>query len=401
MRTWATTLIGFIGASACVFAADLVLSNKFGEVTAELFIPADVPILRGLYVHAANYKLQPDDRWAEAGRAIGVGHVTVDIDRKANNRPAKLRKGLDAALVDFAAKSGHRELPHLPLAGAGHSAGGWVTQIILKTPGRAVGAAIDCAWIVDSTKLNPPDKTVPMLFTLGAIPDAFKMPPDITNKFLPARADGWPWGLGVQHGCAHDFGNAAALMLPWLNAVIAARLPHAPSVLDAPPKLRDLRLVDGWLGDLGTISNQWAIIAPWSDFKGDRSRAAWFPSRGVAMIWRAWQSMDSPVVLVASAADGAAKLPPWSPKAARDLMINPGVDIHLGVKADDGIRMRKVQYFAGDELLGELTAAPWQFTWRQPQPGVHGVHAAWEASDGRKGAVNPALVIVRSNARSR
>ena len=148
----------FCAAIGAFAADDLVVSNRFGEVTAELFLPGDVPVLRGLYVHAANYKLTPGDRWAESARVIGFGNLSVDIDRKANNRPAKLRLALDAALVDFATKSGHKELPHLPLAGTGHSAGGWVTQIILKTPARALTAAIDCAWVVDSTKLNPPDK---------------------------------------------------------------------------------------------------------------------------------------------------------------------------------------------------------------------------------------------------
>jgi hypothetical protein len=192
-----------------LFAADdLVLSNKFGEVTAEIFIPGDVPRLRGLVLHAANYKLKPNDRWAEWGRVIGFGHLSLDIDRKANNRPGKLRAAMDQALPVFAKESGHAELPAVPLVGAGHSAGGWVTQILLKTPERAIAAAIDCAWVVDATKLNTADKSVPMLFTMGAIPDAFKMLPDITNKFVPARMDNWPWALGVQHGCAHAHGPA-------------------------------------------------------------------------------------------------------------------------------------------------------------------------------------------------
>lgn len=396
MKTILATLLGLVCGSAWLAAADLMLSNKFGEVTAELFVPGDVPVLRGLYVHAANYKLKPDDRWAEAGRAIGFGHVSVDIDRKANNRPTKLRKALDEALVEFAAKSGHKELPNLPLAGTGHSAGGWVTQIILKTPERAITAAIDCGWIVDSTKLNPPDKAVPMLFTLGAIPDAFKMLPDITNKFIPARTAGWPWALGVQHGCAHDFGNAAALMLPWMNALIAARLPPVASTLNAPPKLHDLRLEVGWLGDLNSISNQWATIAPWAEFQGDRSRAAWFPNRAVAFIWRAWQTEDSPVVLEAAAADSSARLLPWNTKAARDLLVNPGVAILIGVTMRENFSVRKIQFFDGDELLGVAEAAPWQLTWRKPAAGAHAIHAVWETSEDRKGAVNPALVVVRS-----
>lgn len=408
VRSWGIAAIAMHAAlanaaqlSVTFSSADLVLSNKFGEVTAEIFIPGDVPVLRGLYVHAANYKLKPDDRWAEAGRVIGFGHVSIDIDRKANNRPTKLRKALDEALKDFAVKSGHAELPNLPLAGTGHSAGGWVTQIILKTPERAIAAAIDCAWIADATKLNPPDKLVPMLFTLGAIPDDFKMLPDITNKFIPARASGWPWGLGVQHGCAHDFGNTASLALPWINTIITARLPNDASALERPPKLRDLKLEDGWLGDIGSISNQWATIAPWSEFKGDRTRAAWFPDRTMAFLWRAWQTKDSPVILEATAADGSASLPPWTPKTARDLMLNPGVDVQLSVRIHEGLTLKKAQFLDGDTVLGEVEAAPWQITWKTPQAGAHGIHAVWESTEGQRGAVNPGLVVVRLKARSK
>ncbi len=379
-------------------AEDLVLSNKFDEVTAAIFIPGDVPVLRGLYVHAANYTLKPDDRWAEAGRAISFGHLALDIDRRLNNRPQKLRQALDLALPAFAAQSGHRELPNLALAGTGHSAGGWVTQILLKTPERAIATAIDCAWVVDPAKLNPADKSVPMLFTLGAIPDAFNMLPDVEKHFLPARQQGYLWGLGLQWGCAHDFGNAAALMLPWLNNVIAARLPADASALDAAVNLRDLRLEDGWLGDLRTISNTWAAIAPWAEFAGDRSKAAWFPNRAVAFIWRAWQTKNSPVAIQARV-DGSAQLPPWNPKATRDLMVNPGVAIQLAATVRDGLEMQSIQFFDGDRLIGESASAPWLVMWHQPTPGAHALHAVWTAREKQQGAVNPALVIVRSKAK--
>lgn len=74
-------------------AEDLVLSNKFGEVTAAIFIPGEVPALRGLYVHAANDTLKADDRWAEAGRAIGFGHLALDIDN--HFLPARQQCGTD------------------------------------------------------------------------------------------------------------------------------------------------------------------------------------------------------------------------------------------------------------------------------------------------------------------
>ena len=74
-------------------------------------------------------------------------------------------------------------------------------------------------------KFKPADRLVPQLFTLGAIHGAFKMRPGIESNFVPARAESWPWALGVQHGCAHDYGNSAVLQITWMHGIISARLP--------------------------------------------------------------------------------------------------------------------------------------------------------------------------------
>ena len=380
-----------------VRAADFLYSNKFDNVVAEVWIPGDAPVVRGMIVHAANYALKPGDRWAEFGRSIGFGHVALNLDnvRSAGNRGPRLRAALDKALKECAEQTGRRELLQVPFAGTGHSAGGLVTPTLLATPERVLTLTIDCGWVSDPKKFKPADKAVPMLFTLGAVPDAFKMLPGIESNFVPARADGWPWALGLQHGCAHDFGNSATLQIAWMSRIIASRLPSDADTRSVSPRLRDLKLEDGWIGDIGSISNQWATIGPWGEFKGDKSRAAWFPNRAVAYVWRAWQTKDSPVTLEASAADGSAKLPEWSPTSPRDLMLNPGVDVHLSVSTSGGLSVKRVHFFDGDSLLGEATAAPWQFTWRKPAQGAHAVHAVWDGANGVRGAVNPALVVIR------
>jgi hypothetical protein len=179
-----------------------------------------------------------------------------------------------------------------------------------------------------------------------------------------------------------------------MAGIIAARLPAHADPRGAVPKLRDVKLEDGWLGDIGSVSNRWATIAPWAEYRGDKSRAAWFPNRAVAFVWRAWQAMDSPVTLEAAASDGSAALPAWSPKTARELRVNEGADVQLSVAAREGARLASVQFLAGDTVLGEAKAPPWQITWRRPAPGVHAVHAIWSAPDGSSGAINPALVLV-------
>jgi len=378
-------------------AADFFYSNKFDNVVAEVFVPGDTPVVRGMIVHAANYALKPGDRWAEFGRPIGFGHVALNMDnvRSAGNRGPRLRAALDKALKECAERTGHKELLNVPLAGTGHSAGGLVTPTLLATPERVITLTIDCGWVSDPKKFKPADRLVPQLFTLGAIPDAFKMLPGVESNFVPARAESWPWALGVQHGCAHDYGNSAVLQIAWTHGIISARLPANADARAGAPKLRETKLEDGWLGDIDSVSNQWATIAPWGEFRGDKSRAAWFPNRAVAYVWRAWEAKDSPVVLEATTSDGSAKLPPWNPKSSRDLMLNPGVDVHLGVTMAADLSAKSVQYFDGDILLGSASVPPWKFAWREPRPGAHAIHAIWETTDDRHGAVNPALVVIR------
>lgn len=188
-------------------AADFIYSNKFDNVSAEVWLPGDAPVVRGMIVHAANYQLNPDDRWAEFGRSIGFGHVTWNMDNvhSAGNRGPRLRAALDKVLRECAEKTGRQELLYVPFVGTGHSAGGLVTPTLLTTLERVITLTIDCGWVSDHTKFKPEVKQVPQLFTLGAIPDDYKMLPGIESRFVPTRADGWLWALGLQRGCAHDF----------------------------------------------------------------------------------------------------------------------------------------------------------------------------------------------------
>ncbi len=400
MKKAAVCLVAVAALTAlpCRADEDTILKTKVGPVDVGLFIPADTKPLRGLYVHAAHYRIKSTDRWAEASRAIGFGHIALNINLKLNNRPKKLRKGLDEALKEFAAKTGRSELTHLPMIGMGHSAGGMVVPVLLASPERAITTCVSCGWITDPKKLKPADKSMPMLFTLGAIPDAFKMLPGIESRFLPARREGLAWGLGLQWGCAHDFANSATLFIPWCEAVSAMRLPKYAPRSGRPVKLRDVQLSDGWLGQWPTIETNLATVAPYRDYKGDKTKTVWLPSRSVAFVWRAIQSKDPPVVLEASAKDSSAKLPKANPKSERQMTVAPGGSIVLRATVGKGVDISRIQYYDGDRPIGESTKAPWRFEWTQPPAGCRPVWAMWTSSDGKKGVSNPALIIVRRKA---
>jgi hypothetical protein len=400
--TRTTSLLFLLSLATGVYAAeapavqeDVVLGADVGNVNVRIFIPRQADRVRGLIVHAANYGLKSDDRWAELCRQHRFAHVAMNIPnvQKANNRQQALGKALEQGLAEFATKSGHPELTRLPMVGTGHSAGGLVTGVLLKTPDRTLTNTIDCGWVMDPAKLSPEAAAVPALFTMGAIPDAFKMLPAIERNFEPARKNGSPWAVGVQWECAHDFGNAATLQIAWIDAIIRARLPA-----DASAKLRDIQLADGWLGDRSTIETNFASINAWGDFKADRSVAAWFPNRSVASVWRAWESKDSPVTLDAAAVDGKSKLPARAPKVSRDLQVDPGVDVVLSATVKGDLSPKSIRFYDGDEVIGQGSAAAedWRLTWKSAPPGCHFIYAQWEAADGKPGVSNPALIIVRT-----
>jgi hypothetical protein len=375
-------------------AGEQSFGGDFGPVRADVFVP-DVKVVRGVIVHAMNAQFKTDDRWAELCRELGFAHVVMSIDRKANNRPDKLAAGLAASLKEFAEKSGHPELVHAPRVGTGHSAGGMVTAVLIRDPAATLTTCVDCSWVTDPAKLDAAAKGVPLLFTMGAVPDGFKMLPAIDQFYVPARREGLPWGLGVQHGCAHDWGNAAALQVPWIKAVVRTRLDPAADPTNGPVKLRPVVAEDGWLGDRSTAAGTFATVAAWGDYKGDRAAAAWFPDRATAEVWRAWSSKNSPVTLEAATADGAATLAPFDPKKSRDLKVPAGVGVKLSASVKPGTAVKKVAYYAGDALIGEATDAPFEVTWAKPPAGCHAVWVRWVGADDTPGAANPALLLVR------
>src|SRR4051812_6592018 len=168
-------------------AADVVLGTQVGTVDVRIFVPRQAAPARGLIVHAANYALKDDDRWAELCRQMRFAHVAMNIPnvQKATNRHQALAKALEQGLAEFAAKSGHPELTRLPTVGTGHSAGGLVTGVLLRDPGRTITNCVDCGWVMDPSKLAPEAARVPALFTMGAVPDDFKMLPSIEADFEP------------------------------------------------------------------------------------------------------------------------------------------------------------------------------------------------------------------------
>ncbi len=365
-------------------AEDRMFGTKVDSVEVSLFIPEQAKPVRGILVHVFNHDLKPHDRNSTLCRELGWAHVNTVISAKENNRPAKIRAAIAKALEQFAVESGSPELLTVPRAGTGFSAGGMVVKVLETEPELLLTNAVSCSWVRDSAEMPAEAAAAPHLFLIGAKSDGFKMLPAIGKFYDPALAAKLPWGLGLQHGCGHDWANSGTLMMPWIRAV--AKLRVTPD-----GKLRDVEYETGWRGDRRTIGGTYAAIAPAAESDVPSEAAVWLPDREVAFVWRAWQSKNSPVSLTAKVTGGTGGIGKFNPRKSFGMSVAPGTDITLGVEIAKDFPVTAVRFYDGDELIGTADNEPWALEWSHAEIGCRAVWAEFDGKDGT-GAANPALI---------
>ena len=62
--------------------------------------------------------------------------------------------------------------------------------------------------------------------------------------------------------------------------MIQLRLPETPAAGKGAVELRDIRIEDGWLGDIET-----GRISAYAEYDGEKAAASWFPNEAVAKAW--------------------------------------------------------------------------------------------------------------------
>jgi hypothetical protein len=94
------------------------------------------------------------------------------------------------------------------------------------------------------------------------------------------RREGAPWTYYCMPRAGHG-GNKNEVVMPWLEAVIAQRLPVDTDLSKGPAKLRAMKVEDGWLGHTQTLA-----IAECANYDGDKAKAAWLPDKATAEAWK-------------------------------------------------------------------------------------------------------------------
>lgn len=223
------------------YAVRYEASGKAGElkmpVTYSLWIPEDVPTLRGVIVHqhgcgkgsgVTGKTAAFDLHWQALARKWGcalLGPSYEQLTDKDCRNWCDPRNGSDAAfqnaLAHFARESKHPELATVPWCLWGHSGGGfWSSLMLTLHPERIAaiffrsGSAYG-AWErgeIPKPTLTPAVYAVPFMFIGGVkeVQDKVHGPPRVTDRaMLKAwREHGAPGGLASDPLSGHECGDS-------------------------------------------------------------------------------------------------------------------------------------------------------------------------------------------------
>ena len=370
----------------CVSAQDRYTRVSIPQAEAMVLIPEGVQQVRAVIVHAANMPLRPSERWTEIARNLHMAHMVIQIDMSGHNRPRRLRESVVPILNLASERLGHLELALVPIAATGHSAGGMGLNAFLPLEDRFLTAAIDCSWVIDYER-NPRAEQIPLLFTLGAIPDNFQMLDAIETHFNPARARGAPATLGLEWGKAHNFGNAGTLFAAWFHSMAELRLTREPGIM------RAIDPQSGWLGDRSSWDTAYAWIFPYAQYPANPAEAVWLPDRGFAYVWRAYQSKDAPAQLTVTHPARQSALGAFQFRSAHEFRTPAEGPLRFGITGVPEPGVKSVRFYHRDQLLGQVEQPPWVLETELPV-GVYTVFAEVTLTNETRFVTNPALLIL-------
>jgi hypothetical protein len=271
----------------------------------KLWLPKDVSAVRCVIAvnqRGAGKRLFRDEAWRALAARLDAGLMFCGFEAYEVTKNGAGRSMM-RALDQFAAQLKRPELKHAPLVLWGHSMGGRVAQDFTRWQPNRVAAFVIAlrAYKSDAEFMKEPAAAmkVPGLYLMG---EADKKPRDIRDHFRRARAAGsprtwvwlpgqghWPKGMGFKQDQTSEQDwrawSATDVVIPWVEAVVAKRLPKDADPRRGPVKLREIDAKQGWLGDIESKR-----IAPWRSFRGDRAQASWFPNEKVGKAWQKYSA---------------------------------------------------------------------------------------------------------------
>lgn len=377
----------------------------------KLWVPPGDAAVRGILFHGNpgstggdTRNLAADERLQEfaARHRFGIIGVTWFQGRRIYDEFAQV---VFSVLDDWAALGRHPELANVPLIPRGSSNAGLTAySLTCYRPDRILCFTPNVGPLYRPARPPVAALQVPGLLHIGPHDPFFPLGlKDTAELFADCRDTFWAWD--AEENKKHEIGHIDDIDLKFYETCIRLRLPDDANLRQGPVKLRRLRREDGWLVDTGTWYGRdggFTEIAPFAEFKGDKSRACWVPTADIAFLYRGIATYGNPLKL--SARDlGTVANQDASGALLRSVggnVVDPGTHVTLVCKVANDFDWERIEFYSGATKIGEAGRG-------QPaqceltvcgQPTVYAFTALGYDKNGRAGTAAPVHFIVRDQA---
>ena len=260
--------------------------GKAAEAEFHVYIPESVgKVKAALYLsrHGIGNVTHPVlQKFAEEESVALVGMYGAPVQRGVKSVDI-----LDEHMRKLAELSGHPELPEAPIMTFGHSNGtGFATCWPSQRPEQVI------AWVSFRPGFTnylqfPNLEKIPAMVLCGSVDKYFlnSRQDEVVKDLRKTRQAAISTMLesGVGHGPA-DHDRNWEFLVEFYKAAMKLRL-------GANGKLKPVVIDEGWLGETYDVEKggrQLLDIAPYAEFKGDKSTANWFPGEAFAKVWQSY-----------------------------------------------------------------------------------------------------------------
>lgn len=370
-----------------------------GSDKVHLYVPAGVENVRGIFVCYVFHSGDP----RELARLWQFALVTVPTPfeydlgffDKRNARGKEGRPvgnmGVLLSYLDEAAKELKRpELSKAPIVGwAGQNGSVMANDLYKRAPERLLCWTDSWypAWlkypeliakvpVASAWEFNPKDREAERA-KVGPTVEGKATPPDSLRCYAST------------YGFGHGIYSKWNFFMAYTDRVIQLRLPEKAPPAGQPVKLRDVDITKGWAGDYNEVSN-FNKIVPYGEAKGFVA-PTWMPDRYAAHMWRAYHSEKPDIKLVKPIVEYRKGV---GPEGGLGYGGQVKADTALTFTAETTGQYVKLEFYSGDQLLGETKSAPWTVEGIKLKRGLHALHVVGTAADGKQSTSRACFLVV-------
>ena len=280
--------------------------ENYDKAEFRLWLPDEPDTIKGVLVtvHGSNFDSRPwvkQSSWkkftesrnisvsASYWQGLALRHGLALLGCNITDKPhenmfieeyCKVDEGSGQALLDalteLAGQSGHPEISDAPLAFWGISAGGQFNyEFACWRPERTIAFVLNKGGIYYTALAPQTAREVPGILFIGEKDSPFRNG-IINGIFSMNRRANALWALTVEPDAVHEAVRSLEMSEVYFDEVIPLRLPR-----EHGGALRPLRLENGYLGDLNTLT-----FAPYDEEKVKEGPAAWLPTNKTAQAWQ-------------------------------------------------------------------------------------------------------------------